>query len=703
MKAIGIDLGTTNTVTAIHHPDGKVTEVVENGEAKPYTPSVVGVHTRKTGEEATVVGQDAVDGAGNATCTVFSVKRLMGRGVSEPEIADVRKRFHYEIVPASPEDPTAAIRMGSTVRTPPEISSLILRKVCTDVARSLGGQVTHAVITVPAYFEVAQRAATRKAAEAAGLKVKRLIDEPTAAAIAFGMREAGTTGKRVLVYDLGGGTFDISLLQMVQDQDGRSHFHVVGAAGDNWLGGDDFDHLIVDKVLEEVRDRLGTAPPDDQRFRRAVKEHSEKVKWKLSNQDFAVVNIPGAFRMPADDGPLIDVYVEFTREQANRMFAPLVARTMALVDDVLAEGNFTAEDITDVLLVGGSTLMASVREAVIARFGVGKVRMGVKPMECVALGAAILASTETGLECPSCETANGDDAESCQNCDHSLLEVGSDDGIVIYEQTAMALGIAAIDGDNSDAFVEIIPRGTKYPLREPMKKMFTAAARRVRIPVHEGVHKVASKNRVQGVVEVELPEGLEPNSDVEVSFNYDRDRVVTVMVRVPGTTFVQATTLHPHVVDDRPPAADDAKEDLERSIDLVEDFLVRFDSYLEPFHGDRIKGRLVKAKAAFRGDDSAEHRRFNGLLLRDLDSAGLATTLYYADIVADRAEPADSERIRRTAQTVREAHEQRNEARRAHAEKILRELIERELRKLSGDTMADASDLLRTPHSATSR
>lgn len=703
MKAIGIDLGTTNTVAAICHPDRDAPEILENSQAKTYTPSVVGVRTSKTGEEAVVVGQNAVDGAGNSTCTVFSVKRLMGRGVSEPQIAQVRERFDYEIVPVSAEDPTVAIVMGSTVRTPTEISSLILTKVCRDAAERLREKVTHAVITVPAYFEVAQRAATRKAAEAAGLTVKRLIDEPTAAAIAFGMREEATTGKRVLVYDLGGGTFDISLLQMVQDSNGRNHFQVVGSAGDNWLGGDDFDHLIVDKVLEDIRGKLGAEPPDDRRFRRTLKECAERVKWCMSEQEFADVNIPGAFRMPGN-GPWCDVYVEFTREEVNRMFAPLVARTMSLVDEVLAEGNFTAEDITDVLLVGGSTLKACVREAVIGRFGPDRVRMDVKAMECVALGAAILASTETGLECPSCGSVNEDETDNCQKCGHTLAGLEPDAGLVIYEQTAMALGIAAIDGDNQDAFVEIIPRGTKYPLREPMKKMFTAAGRRVRIPVHEGVDKLASKNRVQGVIETELPEGLEPNSDVEVSFNYDRDRVVTVMVRVPGTTFVRSETLHPRVIDDRPPADDDSKEELERAIDAVEDFLMKFDSYIEPFHRDRLKGRLTGAKKAFSGADSGEHRRFSGSLLRDLEMSGLATTLYYAEFAAEQAEPDDSERIRKTAHIVREAHEQGNEGKRAHAETILRELTERELRKLTGaGAIGDPSDLLITQSSSTNR
>ncbi|TWP47530.1 Hsp70 family protein [Lentzea tibetensis] len=693
MKAIGIDLGTTNSVAAVHYPDRKTTEVLQV-DAKPHTPSVVGVRTRKNGDEYAVVGEDAVHGAKDSTTTVFSVKRLMGRTVGEPQVAEVSKRFDYEIVPASETDPTAAIRMGKEVRTPTEISSLILHKIKQDVGRGLGTEVTHAVITVPAYFEIAQRAATRQAAEAAGLVVKRLIDEPTAAAIAYGVREVGTTGKRVLVYDLGGGTFDISLLQMVQDGDGRNHLQVAGAAGDNWLGGDDFDHLIVDHVLDQIRAEYGE-PMLDQKFRRLLKESAEQVKRRLGQSEFAEVNIPGAFRT-SPDGPLVDVFYEVTREEVKRLIAPLVARTMALVDSVLAEGNFTPEDITDVLLVGGSTLTTSVREAVVSRFGADKVRMD-KPMECVALGAAILADAVSGLECPSCGTVNDDESENCSKCKNSLHGAMSASGLVIYEQTTMALGIAAVDGDNPDAFVEIIPKGTQYPLTKPMTKVFTAAGRQVRVPVHEGVHKIASKNRVQGVIEVELPEGLEPNSDVEVSFNYDGDRVVTVVVRVPGTTFVQSATLHPKAVENGSPAPqEESTEELERAIDIVEMFVAKYDSYIEPWHRDRIKSRLHNAKDAFRRQDDKEQRRYAGLLYRDLDTSGLATTLYYADIVAERAEPAECENIRRKAQEVRQAHEQKNDARRALSEKVLGELIQRELRKQSGGALADPSDLLRT-------
>ncbi len=701
MKAIGIDLGTTNTVAAIHRPERNLTEVLQNIEASAHTPSVVGVRTRKNGEESTLVGQEAVHGAAGSTSTVFSVKRLMGRAMGEPQVAEVSRRFGYEVVPASDQDPTASIRMGRTVRTPVEISSLILRKLKQDLARTLGNEVTHAVITVPAYFEIAQRAATRQAAEAAGLVVKRLIDEPTAAAIAYGMTEIGTTGKRVLVYDLGGGTFDISLLQMVQDDDGRNHFQVAGSAGDNWLGGDDFDHLLVDAIIAEIRAEHGVDPPLDYKFRRTLKERAERVKWILGQSDFAEVNVPGAFRL-AEDGPLVDVLVEFTREQFNRLIAPLVDRTMSLVDAVLAEGNFTADDITDVLLVGGSTLVPMVRDAVISRFGADKVRID-KPMECVSLGAAILADSAGGLECPACEAANEDEAGTCVECGHSLSGVASNSGLVIYEQTAMALGIAAIDGDNPDAFVEIIPKGTQYPLTEPMTKVFTAAGRHVRVPVHEGVHKLAARNRVQGVIEVELPEGLEPNSDVEVSFNYDGDRVVTVVVRVPGTTFVQSATLHPSAVDPSPAPSDESTEELERAIDMVESFVAKYDFYIEPWHRDRIKGRLANAKEAFRKPDEKEHRRYVSLLYRDLETSGQASTLYYADIVAERAEPAECDRIRRKAQEMREAHEQKNDARRALAEKVLRELVERELRRQSGDVLSDPSDLLRTKPSSKSR
>ncbi|MGH3757670.1 Hsp70 family protein [Actinophytocola sp.] len=692
MKAIGIDLGTTNSVAAIHSPE-RPAYVLENDHAQTLTPSAVGVRV-KDGEERVLVGRPAVQGARTATSTIFSVKRLMGRTIGEPQVAEVRKRFDYEIVPTAEDDASVAIRMGTKVRTPAEISSLILRKIKQDAARVLGDEVTHAVITVPAYFEAAQRAATRKAAEAAGLVVKRLIDEPTAAAIAYGMREAGTEGRRVLVYDLGGGTFDVSLLQMIQGDNGKTQFHVAGVAGDNWLGGDDFDQKVIEKVLAEVRAEHGVEPPNDPAFRRALKEQAEVAKWQLGSMDVADVELGAAFRLP-DNGPFVDIHVELTRAEFNQLVAPLVDRTMNLVDDVLREGNFTADDITDVLLVGGSTLTTCVREAVVSRFGAAKVRTDVKPMECVALGAAILAEGETGLECSACGSPNEEGVEACRECGHPLGAT-RDPSYKIYEQTAMALGIAAIDGDNVDAFVPIIPKGTPYPLEEPMRKRFTASGRRVRIPVHEGVNPQASQNRVQGVVEAMLPEGLEPNSDVEVEFNYDGDRIVTVNVRVPGTTFNQRTSLRPQPIEQDTPSTDEAKEELERAIDMVEEFVGRYGVYIEPWQLDRVKRRLSDAKLAYRGADVDEHRRYVNLLYRDLDNCGLATTMYFADVVADRAKPADSERIRRSSQTVRDAHTSGNEARRAQAEQVLNELIQRELEKQTGGVVTDMAELLRT-------
>jgi hypothetical protein len=229
-----------------------------------------------------------------------------------------------------------------------------------------------------------------------------------------------------------------------------------------------------------------------------------------------------------------------------------------------------------------------------------------------------------------------------------------------------------------------------------MRKRFTAAGRRVRIPVHEGVNPQASQNRVQGVVEAMLPEGLEPNSDVEVEFNYDGDRIVTVNVRVPGTTFNQRTSLRPQPPEAEAPSTDEAKDELERAIDIIEEFVSRYGVYIEPWQLDRVKRHLSDAKQAYRRSDTDEHRRHVNLLYRDMDNCGLATTMYFADVVAERAKPADSERIRRSAQTVRDAHTSGNEARRAQAEQVLNELIQRELEKQTGGVVTDMAELLRT-------
>jgi molecular chaperone DnaK (HSP70) len=268
--------------------------------------------------------------------------------------------------------------------------------------------------------------------------------------------------------------------------------------------------------------------------------------------------------------------------------------------------------------------------------------------------------------------------------------------MTLYEQTAQHVGIAAVDGEDTDVFVPIIPKGTPYPLREPMKQTFTADRRGVRIPVYEGVHDVASRNRVQGVLEVTLPEGLEAGSEVEVSFNYDRDRILTVAVSVPGTTFHWGETLRtqaPAVPSDSP---EDSRDELERTIDFTQGFVNHYGDYIEEFQIRRLRRRLTDAHQCFDSQDPEQHQRYVDALHRDVDNSGLATNLYLADIAADRAAPDAAQQIRDTAEITCKAHREGNTPQRAQAERTLVELVRRELERPEGAaTPAEASDLLR--------
>ncbi|MFD0507339.1 Hsp70 family protein [Streptomyces chiangmaiensis] len=497
-----------------------------------------------------MVGRAAVNYAElQPTDTIFSVKRLMGRDFADPVVKEAAGRLNYEVVTGEGDDPRVHVVLGGETCTPAEISRIILEKLKRDAERALGEEITHAVVTVPAYFRDAQRAATREAGQKAGLVVKKIIDEPTAAAIAFGLELSEQERKRVLVYDLGGGTFDISILQMTRDKTGRSHFQVLHFVGDNWLGGDDFDNKIVDLVMAEIAAEAGPTAAANKHLRLQVKRKAEEVKRALSqavsSEDEQDIIIPGAFKFP--DGGLGDVETAISLGEFNRLVNPLVERTMDLVRGALADQGLTKEDITDVLLVGGSTLVPQVYKTVEAEFGAQKVRRDVNPMECVALGAAILAGTTEGIECPNseCKRTNEEDAQRCSNCGTSLAGAApTQSAPQIYEVTGMSLGIGAVRGNQQDVFIPIIPRGTSYPLPEPMTRTFQATdGRRIRVPVYEGDSNVASKNHEQGVVEFDLPSEIDVDSRVEVTFNYDADRIVTVRIAVPGTDMVQSAAL----------------------------------------------------------------------------------------------------------------------------------------------------------------
>lgn len=654
MKAIGIDLGTTNSAVSRYESGRNTAKILNNSDGETLTPSVVGIRKGAGGRVRRMVGRPAVNYAEmQPTDTIFSVKRLMGRDFADPVVKEASGRLNYEIVTGEGDDPRAHVVLGGETCTPAEISRIILEKLKLDAGRALGEEITHAVVTVPAYFRDAQRAATREAGQKAGLVVKKIIDEPTAAAIAFGLELSEQERKRALVYDLGGGTFDISILQMTKDKTGRSHFQVLHFVGDNWLGGDDFDNKIVDRVMAEVAEEAGQAAAANKHLRLQVKRKAEEVKRALSqavsSDDEEDIIIPGAFKFP--EGGLGDVETTVSLGEFNRMVNPLVERTMEMVRGALADQGLTKEDITDVLLVGGSTLVPQVYKTVEAEFGAAKVRRDVNPMECVALGAGILAGTTEGVECPSseCGQTNEEDAQRCSQCGTSLAGAAPAQAAPqIYEVTGMSLGIGAVRGIQQDAFIPIIPRGTSYPLAEPMTRTFQATnGRRIRVPVYEGDSSVASKNHEQGVVEFDLPSEIDVDSRVEVTFDYDADRIVTVQIAVPGTDLKKSTALRTDTHRTPAPQAApmdegtvDVHEELEITIAEVKRFLKEHGQYVDSTQAMKIRRDLEQAERAHGFSDDGECERMINVLRKDLFSSGVASQLVLAERAINSAAPA---------------------------------------------------------------
>ena len=386
MRAIGIDLGTTNSAAAIA-ADGDA-RILPTGSGEQLTPSVVSYVKRRKAETGQIVaGRQAANNAARAPeDTVHSIKRLMGAVYGDPKLDDLVKRGGFTLAEPPGEDATdhtVRVVIHGQALTPVEISAKILEKIKGDAEIALGERVTHAVITVPAYFEERQRNATAEAGKLAGLQVLKIIDEPTAAALAFG---AGRESERnrVLVFDLGGGTFDISVIQMVS-----GNYAVMNIEGDNWLGGDDFDRVIVDRIIEWFKLEHDYDAAADSTLLAKARIEAEKAKKSLSVAETAEIFVP-IFHRIADQ--MVDLDLEVTREEFEADIKPLVDRTVDLVHRAMDEQSLEPSDFTEVLLVGGSTAVPLVQRAVTEVFGPGKVKRTVNPMECVALGAAHLAA-----------------------------------------------------------------------------------------------------------------------------------------------------------------------------------------------------------------------------------------------------------------------------------------------------------------------